>query len=288
MKPTANQTTDHPVVPSGPPPFPLTGNQLQTFVNFPGDLSSKCKEYLQLLRLTYVEAKKYEAETHKQADCAKWHQLRKPRLTASTFGKICLKVESSRAKSSILAKKLLRPEQPTKFAEKMMKWGRDHEEIAVQVYRGIHQRNHVTLFENGIFISSEELFLAATPDRVCYDKTEEFPWGLVEVKCPYRVRESTPLKAAREIKTFCSSQGEDGYLHLKRDHEYFVQVQGHMALTGARWCDFVIYTKHGLSVERISFDCDFWKLKASPLHTFFFKYYQPMYISIQETVFFFN
>ena len=31
-----------------------------------------------------------------------------------------------------------------------------------------------------------------------------------------------------------------------------------MAITERRWCDFIIYTTKGISVERILFDPDFW------------------------------
>lgn len=154
--------------------------------------------------------------------------------------------------------------------------GRDHEDVAIQVYCGIQQRKNVTVFQNGLFISPEEPFLAATPDRICYDPSEENPWGLVEAKAPYKAREMTPTKAAKELKNFCSVVGEDGCLHLKRDHEYFQQVQGQIALTGANWCDFIIYTKCGLAVERIYFNEKFWTAKVASLLKFYFKYYQPL------------
>ena len=33
-------------------------------------------------------------------------------------------------------------------------------------------------------------------------------------------------------------------------------MQGQLALTGLEWCDFVIWTLGGISVERIYFDVD--------------------------------
>jgi hypothetical protein len=30
---------------------------------------------------------------------------------------------------------------------------------------------------------------------------------------------------------------------LKKNHEYYDQVQGQMGLTGTKWCDFVVYTQ---------------------------------------------
>ena len=43
-----------------------------------------------------------------------------------------------------------------------------------------------------------------------------------------------------------------------------------MALTGAKWCDFVVYTSRGLSIERIHFDEELWKKhRAILVHTYF-------------------
>ena len=126
----------------------------------------------------------------------------------------------------------------------MFKWGRENENTAVQVYRSIPQRSHVVLFERGIFISPEDSYLAATPDRVCYDGTETIPWRIIEVKCHYNARDMSTLK-------------EDGTLALKVTHEYYYQVQGQMALMGAKCCDLIIYTKKGVSVQMICFDEQF-------------------------------
>lgn len=37
-----------------------------------------------------------------------------------------------------------------------------------------------------------------------------------------------------------------------------------MAITERSWCDFVIYTEKGVSVERVRFDAEFWKNKLLP------------------------
>ena len=57
-----------------------------------------------------------------------------------------------------------------------------------------------------------------------------------------------------------------------------------MAITGAKWCDFVFYTKKGISIERIPFDPEFSHGKVKQLTSFFFRYFLPKYIKIQETV----
>ena len=101
-----------------------------------------------------------------------------------------------RGKPELVTRDLLQPKPPL-ITDRMFKWGREHENTAVQVYRSIPQRSHVVLFERGIFISPEDSYLAATQDRVCYDATETIPWGIIEVKCHYNARDMTPAEAQR-------------------------------------------------------------------------------------------
>ena len=65
------------------------------------------------------------------------------------------------------------------------------------------------------------------------------------------------------------SHGEDGKLHLKHSHLYFAQVQGQMGIGKSNWCDFIVYTKEGITVERIPFDQQYWKELLSKLIEFY-------------------
>ena len=49
----------------------------------------------------------------------------------------------------------------------------------------------------------------------------------------------------------------NGQPKLKRTHKYYAQAQGLTGVTGATWCDFVVYTNKGMSVECIPFDPQF-------------------------------
>lgn len=76
------------------------------------------------------------------------------------------------------------------------------------------------------------------------------PWGLLEIKCPHSVKRKTPLQAAKEAKTFMCRE-ENGLLY-NEIHQYYYQVQGQLGITGAKWCDFVVYTTQGISIQRIN------------------------------------
>ena len=86
---------------------------------------------------------------------------------------------------------------------------------------------------------------------------------LLEIKCPYKFRDITPVEAASQKGFF--DQLDNGTVVLKRQHDYYFQVQGQMAICQQKWCDFVIYTSVGISVQRISFDQTFWTAMLSTL-----------------------
>ena len=62
----------------------------------------------------------------------------------------------------------------------------------------------------------------------------------------------------------------DGKLKLKESHYYYAQVQGQMAVGERPWCDFVVFTLKGISVERIRYNQEYWKDKLLPKLTSFY------------------
>jgi len=77
---------------------------------------------------------------------------------------------------------------------------------------------------------------------------------------------------AFEDPSFCC-EALNGHCKLKRDHAYFVQVQGQMGVTGASWCDFIIYTKKGICVERIVFEPDYWAELRQKLSSYYLTHF---------------
>jgi len=57
---------------------------------------------------------------------------------------------------------------------------------------------------------------------------------------------------------------------------YYDPFQGLMGLSGAKWCDFIVYTSKGMSVERIKFDQDHWDTLSGNLCEYYFKYFLPV------------
>ncbi|KAH3877056.1 hypothetical protein DPMN_000912 [Dreissena polymorpha] len=54
-------------------------------------------------------------------------------------------------------------------------------------------------------------------------------------------------------KNICIEQIQDK-VQMKREHMYWYQVQGQLLVTGAKFCDFVLFTRQDLFKERIEPD----------------------------------
>ena len=95
----------------------------------------------------------------------------------------------------------------------------------------------------------------------------------MEIKCPYKAAKEglDPASAAKTMKNFFCKAGSTGKPELKRNHDYFHQVQGTMVITTRSWCDFVVWTPTGISVERIPFDSRLWAETKPKLLNFYNK-----------------
>ena len=240
------------------------------------DMEVKVSEFRAKLVVTEEDARKIENETKAQRNSPKWFKARQYRITALRFGLVKrLKIASSPTNLvlQILGVKTFKPTTA-------MQWGIEHEEIALQEYmKHQHSHDHSGLFvcASGVHISTTHPFLGASPDGCVYDPHADEPYGFLEIKCPYSQREKMPVEACSSA-TFCCRLQEGGMERptLKLNHPYYAQIQGQMAIGGRKWCDFVVYTLKGISVERIPFDLSYWeKILLPKLEEFWYKCVAP-------------
>jgi hypothetical protein len=206
--------------------------------------------------------------TKDQANCPLWYAERKKRLTASNFGRICKMTDRTDPKK--LARDLLYRDIPPWVPA--IRYGRDMEAVARKKYREKNGR----VCPAGLLIHSSLTYLACSSDSYAPDSDK-----IIEIKCPYSVRDLTPVQAARSSNSFCSSYlPSTGQLRLKREHNYFYQIQGQLEIWNKEYCDFIIYTPSGIHVECIKRDRNFWESRMKPkLNAFYKNYYLPLLIS---------
>jgi hypothetical protein len=130
------------------------------------------------------------------------------------------------------------------------------------------------LHDCGLIINNEFPFLAATPDgKLC----ENGECGLVEIKCPYLARDLEISDACSKLKNFMLKE-ESGIVSLDKNHDYFVQIQGQLLVTGAPWCELVVYTTKDMHVERILPDIVFMRDILLKL-AYFYKFHAVPFLS---------
>lgn len=120
-------------------------------------------------------------------------------------------------------------------------------------------------FPCGIFVHPEGPWLVPSRQRVLWDPAEPTPHGVVEVKCPYTLKDCFFFNA---VWNFYMTKDTAGVYWLNRNHKHYRQILGQMALSGLLWGDFVVYSHKFLIVERIYFPEDKWLAWKAALDDF--------------------
>ena len=193
-----------------------------------------------------------EGNMREQSASEEWRKERTYRFTASRFQSI---TKRQRNHDSFAAAIM----HPKPFSSKYVAHGLKYEPVALQEYQKFmyNQRTPVSVTRSGFVISKTCPVLGASPDAKIVDKGCSVCFGLGEVKCPYKKFEKI----------------NDSEWRLKRQHEYYAQMQGQMGVTWSKWCDFIVYTSKGLYVERIPFDSDYWQNLKTELLNYYFTHF---------------
>ena len=224
------------------------------------DLKTTMSAFKDSMNISEAKAREIEQSTRQQRLSPLWFSARRYKITASKFGRVLsLKRET---KPDNLVMEILQPKQ---FSTVATKYGINNESIAIQEYvsfQNTHGHPDLTVSASGFIIDTSHSFLGASPDDTVYDPSDiQEPFGFVEIKCPFTVRNQNPVEACSSPGFFCTVNTATGELHLKESSVYYSQVQGQMGIGARPWCDFVVYTKKGLSVERIPFNRSYWNNK---------------------------
>ena len=122
------------------------------------------------------------------------------------------------------------------------------------------------VFDAGLSVHPSFPNLGASPDGKVFDPSTDSKYGLLEIKCPFSKRGETLDQPAADPNFYLEKLG--GKFYLKKEHTcgYYAQVQGQLALTGLKWCDFCIYLSDSneMCVDRIFFDTYYWENKLLP------------------------
>ena len=245
------------------PRFPLSA--MDTFVT-PDNLNDAEKTLLRTLEVDENSINSIESATREQSNSERWKNERKYRFTASRFQLISKRQRNHDKFAGDLI-------TPKPFSSRHVEHGLKFEPIALREYEKIMltRKTPVKVLKCGLVISQHMPILAGSPDARVVDFGCEHHFGLAEVKCPETKYHVTPLEACEDPTFYC--EAVNGQCKLKRDHSYSAQVQGQMGVSGASWCDFIVYTKKGISAETIAFDPAYWTELRQKLALYYFVHF---------------
>ena len=207
-----------------------------------------------------------ESATRDQFHSQWWRDERKFRLTSSKFDVI---VKHKRNFDKFAIEFI----NPKPFTSWYVEHGIRNEPLALKAYEKLmfNRKTPVKVLKCGLVVCQEMPILGSSPDGRVVDIGCQKHFGVAEVKYPETKYHVTPLEACQDPNFL--HEAVDGHCKLKRTHPYFAQVQGHMGITGSSWCDFIVYTKKGISVERILFDPAYWRELKEKLQSFYFTHF---------------
>jgi putative phage-type endonuclease len=147
-----------------------------------------------------------------------WHELRRGKVTASRVADILAKTKTgpSASRQNYLIELALQRTTKTiepSYTNAAMEWGTETEPQARVAYE-VATNNFV---DQVAFIDHPTIEgFGCSPDGIVGE-------GLIEIKCPNSATHWEYFKAKEPPK------------------KYFIQMQAQMAVTGAKWCDFVSF-----------------------------------------------
>ncbi|XP_034068739.1 uncharacterized protein LOC117544632 isoform X4 [Gymnodraco acuticeps] len=109
--------------------------------------------------------------------------------------------------------------------------------------------------DSGLWLNPQWPYMGASPDG-CVTCTCHGT-GICEIKCPHSKHEEANLRLCAGEQGFCLVN-DGGTVKLDRRHAYYHQIQAQLHLVDVDYCDFVVWTKNDLFVERIVRDVDLW------------------------------
>ena len=186
-------------------------------------------------------------QTTGQRDNHRWHEVRKGKLTASNFAKAISAINNPHPSNiQRVRDEIYFPKDLSNIPA--IKWGTEHEAGAIDAYV---RENRVIVKPSGLWLYANG-FMGASPDGLVFEREwDRDPVGIVEVKCPYSMRD---VRINSEAEWTKHLKYIDCQNRLLPSHPYYHQVQGTMHAVGVYWCDFYVWTPHNTLTIRIGRD----------------------------------
>ncbi|XP_046473194.1 uncharacterized protein [Neodiprion pinetum] len=194
---------------------------------------SCCEETIQKMKDDFATICKRSKESYSE-----WQKQRRYRVTGSR----CYALYATRRTNADWNKKCDQYFNPKSFASMYTEYGKKTESEALEVFKTTF---NLTIIQVGLVISSQNPWLAYSPDGIIYEKN--VPTKLVEIKCPFKGKSKTVMEAIQfEFKKGLAIENEN--ISLKEKHAHYAQIQLGMAVLNLKSAFFVIYASFDKSI----------------------------------------
>lgn len=228
------------------------------------------------LKMDPSEIAKVEVETRSQSSNSLWFKLRIGRVTASVFKDVCR--TSIAHPSKTLLKKMCFPDtEPLKV--RSLEYGRKTEIEALRKIKSQYKKQHANLEiqKVGLIVMENNTFYAASPDAIwtcnCHGKF------CVEIKCPFRIKDSTELSVLLDSKNPFLRKDLNGQISLVKSHSYFYQIQLQMFILKMKMSLFYIYARNVQLLVQVEYDEEFMKEALKKSDEFILKVLKPQLLA---------
>ena len=221
--------------------------------------------------LNQNEIKIIEAHTKEQSKTDLWYKQRIGRITASKVHSVVTRMETLRKTESTdahnLVGSLLHSKPFENYATRHGIATEPHAKRALVQVLKANGHKKVKFEDMGTVISEEYPFLSASPDLQV--SCECCGTGLVEIKCPYSIRDRVPNPS--ELKQI--AKRADGSFSLKQVNGHYYQIQSQLGITKLRYCYYFVFTHHGNYIEKITFNKNFYDNILKDTITFCYQHF---------------
>ena len=206
-----------------------------------------------------------------------WKCVRRFRLTASYFGRIVSRRETTPPDN--LLKSMLYPKFDISHLP-AVRFGNQNEPDAVRQYLAKLAGRNIQVSEAGFYVCCQQGlgFLGASPDRLVKDFDSKTSY-IMEVKsfCDFDpdIRTLAQLAWKRGGRLCCRLDAASGRWEIDKKSSCYHQILGQMAVVGVCFCDLVLSFKGEIAVARVFYDPDAWAEDCEKLKRFYVDAFLP-------------
>lgn len=200
-----------------------------------------------------------------------WGMYQRLRLTASNFGWVLKQLNDMKTVDmhfQPLYSKDVKREYNTERRDAILR-GQMHEEEALELYR---EKTGNIVMPSGLQLIPCG-YLGCSPDGIIINNLGSGTCDALEIECPWKYRDSTLQDMMekekvfdKDLKTLSSTEA----CEINPEHEYWHQVQAEMAVLGAKWAHFFIWTKETIIISHVS-KYDKWEEDCLPKLSNFYR-----------------